>query len=130
MERPGELVSTDERGLSGLRKFFGTALIVCGLVAAIWTIMQVMGVLAAEDDFTLLDRLIPGSRIERTILVSTGERFELPASFFTMGAYGIMIGALSIMATIANAMIRGGAALLQLDVSKQFERLRRELVGR
>jgi hypothetical protein len=77
----------------------------------------------------LIERLIPVSRAGRSMLIE-GQQVEIPASLFEIGAYGMAIGLLSVAATLANALIRGGAALLRPHLGRQLDRLRRELEKR
>lgn len=107
---------------------FGVVLLLAGLGLAAWTFLQV-GRLLAGEEVGLIERLIPVASASRSLLIE-GQRVEIPASLFEIGAYGMAIGLLSVVATLANAMIRGGAALLRPHLGRQIDQLRRELQAR
>ncbi len=103
-----------EQSSGRVKKAFGVVLLAGGLSLAVWTFSHVISLLAGGD-VGLIERLIPISRTSRSILIE-GQNVELPESFFEYGAYGMAVGLLSVVATMANAMVRGGAALLRSDL--------------
>lgn len=110
---------------SPFKKLVGALLLAGGAFLCVWTFTQVLALLAGEE-VRLVVRLIPMSRASRSILLE-GQQVELPATLFEFGAYGMAIGLLSVVATMANALIRGGAVLLQPDLGRQLDRLRRQI---
>jgi hypothetical protein len=92
------------------------------LSLAAWTFLQVMALLGGGE-VGLIERLVPMVSAKRSILIE-GQNVEVPATFFEYGAYGMAIGLVSIVATMANAMVRSGAALLRSDL----RRLREEVL--
>lgn len=117
--------TSDDESSSGLGRGFGAILLAAGLALGAWTFLQVARLLAGAE-VGLIERLIPVASASRSMLIE-GQRVEIPASLFEIGAYGMAIGLLSVAATLANAMIRGGAALLRPHLGRQLDRLRREL---
>lgn len=110
---------------AALRKGVGAVVLAAGLVLCWWTFQRVLELLAGEE-IRLVARLIPASRASRSILLE-GQAVELPPVLFEFGAYGMAVGLLSVVATMANAMVRGGSGLLQPEIGRQLERLRRQV---
>ncbi len=112
---------------AGASRKFGLILVGVGLCLCGWTFMQVWALLGGGD-VGLIERLIPLSRASRSILIE-GQNVEMPASFFEYGAYGMAIGLLSVVATMANAMMRAGAALHRPGFGRFGARLKNELAA-
>ncbi len=113
-------------GSSGIKTAIGGVLLAVGLLLCGWTFLRVLELLGGEE-VKLVARLIPVSRASRSILLE-GQQVEMPLIFFEFGAYGMAVGLLSVAATMANALLRAGAALLQPGLGRQISRLHRELL--
>ncbi len=120
--------ASETESSSSVGRGVGVVLIVAGLGLGGWTFQRVVELLAGEE-VGLIERLVPISRAARSLMIE-GQQVEMPASLFEIGAYGMAIGLLSIAATLANALIRGGAALLRPHLGRQVDRLRRDLLGK
>ncbi len=94
----------------------GLLLVLAGACLAVWIVVQVVALLGGGE-VGLIDRLIPVSRASRSMIIE-GQDVEMPASLFEYGAYGMAVGLLSVVATIANAAMRAGAALLRPDLRR------------
>lgn len=125
MESGSDPFDARAESASPFKKLAGAVLLAGGAFLCAWTFSQVIALLAGEE-VRLVTRLIPLSRTSRSLLLE-GQQVELPATLFEFGAYGMAIGLLSVAATMANALIRGGAALLQPDLGRQLDRLRRQV---
>ncbi len=110
---------------AGASKKFGLVLVGVGLCLCGWTFVQVIALLGGGE-VGLIEHLIPLSRASRSILIE-GQNVEMPASFFEYGAYGMAIGLLSVVATMANAMMRAGAALHRPGLGRFGARLKSDI---
>jgi len=113
-------------GYTGIRSVLGVVLLAGGVALCVWTFLRVLELLAGEE-VRLVARLIPLSRTSRSILLD-GQQVEMPPVLFEFGAYGMAVGLLSVAATMANALLRGGTALLQPALGRRLAEVRRDLL--
>jgi hypothetical protein len=123
-DRSPESVEGD--GFTGIRGVLGVALLAGGVAICAWTFLRVLELLAGEE-VPLVARLIPLSRTSRSILLD-GQQVEMPPVLFEFGAYGMAVGLLSVAATMANALLRGGTALLQPALGRRLAQVRQDLL--
>jgi hypothetical protein len=126
MDPGGSRDGVEKDGFSGIRGALGVALLAAGGALCAWTFLRVLELLAGEE-VRLVARLIPLSRTSRSILLD-GQQVEVPPVFFELGAYGMAVGLLSVAATMANALVRGGTALLQPALGQRLAQVRQDLL--
>lgn len=126
MDSGPSVEGVERDGFTAIRGALGVALLAGGLALCAWTFLRVLELLAGEE-VKLVARLIPLSRTSRSILLD-GQQVEMPAVFFEFGAYGMAVGLLSVAATMANALVRGGTALLQPALGRRLAQARQDLL--
>ena len=103
----------------------GVMLTALGVAGLTYTLVSAYSLLNGGAGFGLFQRLT--AQGTGTLSLPQLGSINLPPYFTTIGAYGMVLGLLAVMAGISNAFLKGGIALLKPDVRSLAQELIKEI---